>query len=31
LVTVVGKKKFHFMGDIKWFLYQGFEVTDENV
>lgn len=25
LVTVVGTKKFHFMGDTKWFLKQGFE------
>lgn len=24
LVTVVGTKKFHFMGDTKWFLRQGF-------
>lgn len=29
LVTVVGKKKFHFMGDGKWFLKQGFEQIDE--
>ena len=29
LVTVVGKKKFHFMSDKKWFLKQGFEVVDE--
>lgn len=26
LVTVVGKSKFHFMSDTKWFLRQGFEV-----
>lgn len=24
LVTIVGTKKFHFMGDTKWFLRQGF-------
>lgn len=33
LVTVVGKKKFHFMSDTKWFLNQGFEImetTDDN-
>ncbi|ADO77506.1 N-acetyltransferase [Halanaerobium praevalens] len=29
LVTVVGKKKFHFMSDSKWLLKQGFEVCDE--
>ncbi len=33
LVTIVGKKKFHFMSDTKWFLKQGFEIvetTDDN-
>lgn len=29
LVTVVGKKKLHFMGDTKWFLKQGFEIVEE--
>ena len=29
LVTVVGKKKFHFMNDPKWFLKQGFEIVEE--
>lgn len=29
LVTVVGKKKNHFMSDTKWLLNQGFIVTDE--
>jgi len=29
LVTVVGKKKNHFMSEGKWFLRQGFEVVDE--
>ncbi|BDD07791.1 GNAT family acetyltransferase [Fulvitalea axinellae] len=29
VVTVVGKKKYHFMGDGKWFLRQGFEISDE--
>lgn len=29
IVTIVGTKKFHFMGDTKWFLKQGFEVTDK--
>ena len=29
IVTVVGKKKFHFMSDTKWFIKQGFEVVDE--
>lgn len=29
LVTVVGKKKFNFMSDGKWFLKQGFEVIEE--
>lgn len=29
VVTVVGAKKFHFMSDTKWFLKQGFEVSDE--
>lgn len=29
LVTVVGKKKFHFMSDTKWFLRQGFKIVDE--
>ncbi|WP_455593281.1 GNAT family N-acetyltransferase [Bacteroides sp.] len=27
VVTVVGTKKFHFMGDTKWFLKQGFETV----
>ncbi|MDD7910681.1 N-acetyltransferase [Pseudovibrio exalbescens] len=27
LVTIVGKKKFHFMGEGKWFKRQGFEVA----
>lgn len=30
LVTVVGKKKFHFMSDTKWFLKQGFKECDSN-
>ncbi|MGO1651238.1 YoaP domain-containing protein, partial [Senegalia sp. (in: firmicutes)] len=29
LVTVVGKKKYHFMSDTKWLLKQGFKVTNE--
>ncbi|WP_072680296.1 N-acetyltransferase [Arcobacter sp. LA11] len=29
LVTVVGKKKMHFMSDTKWLLKQGFEIVDE--
>ncbi len=29
LVTVVGKKKYHFMSDTKWLLQQGFEICDE--
>ncbi|MPW29435.1 GNAT family N-acetyltransferase [Agarivorans sp. B2Z047] len=29
LVTVVGKKKYHFMSDTKWLLRQGFVVVDE--
>lgn len=29
LVTIVGKKKFHFMSDTKWLLKQGFEICDE--
>ncbi len=29
LVTVVGKKKFHFMSDTKWLLKQGFEIIEE--
>lgn len=29
IATVVGKTKFHFMSDKKWFLKQGFEVCDE--
>jgi GNAT superfamily N-acetyltransferase len=29
LVTIVGKKKFHFMSEGKWFLRQGFKVCDE--
>lgn len=28
LVTIVGKKKFHFMSDTKWFLKQGFEIVE---
>jgi GNAT superfamily N-acetyltransferase len=28
LVTVVGKRKFHFMSDTKWLLKQGFETCD---
>jgi len=28
LVTVAGKKKFHFISDGKWFKKQGFEVCD---
>ena len=28
LVTVVGKKKFHFMSDTKWLKKKGFEVCD---
>lgn len=28
LVTVVGTKKFHFMGDTKWFIKQGFKTVD---
>ncbi|AXH14394.1 GNAT family N-acetyltransferase [Malaciobacter mytili] len=29
LVTIVGKKKFHFMSDTKWLLKNGFEVVEE--
>lgn len=29
LVTVVGTKKFHFMGEGKWFLRQGFEIVQK--
>ena len=29
LVTVVGKKKFHFMSDTKWLLRQGFEDCEQ--
>lgn len=29
LVTVAGKKKFHFMSETKWLLKQGFEVVEE--
>lgn len=29
LVTVVGTKKFHFMGDPKWLLRQGFETIEK--
>lgn len=29
LVTVVGKRKFHFMSDTKWLLKQGFEECDQ--
>lgn len=28
LVTVAGKKKFHFMSDTKWLLRQGFTITE---
>lgn len=28
IVTIVGSKKFHFMGDTKWFLKHGFEEVD---
>ncbi|MCP3921455.1 MAG: GNAT family N-acetyltransferase [Desulfobacterales bacterium] len=28
LVTIVGTKKFHFMSDTKWFLKQGFEISE---
>jgi GNAT superfamily N-acetyltransferase len=30
LVTIVGKKKFHFMSDTKWLLKQGFRVSEES-
>ncbi len=29
IITVTGKKKFHFMGDGTWFRKQGFSVVDE--
>ncbi|MGL1931942.1 MAG: N-acetyltransferase [Desulfotalea sp.] len=29
LVTVVGKKKFHFMSDTKWLIRQGFKIVEE--
>jgi GNAT superfamily N-acetyltransferase len=29
IVTVVGKKKFHFMSETKWLIRQGFEVVEE--
>jgi GNAT superfamily N-acetyltransferase len=29
LVTVVGTDKFHFMGDTKWFIRQGFEISEQ--
>jgi GNAT superfamily N-acetyltransferase len=29
LITVVGKKKFHFMSEAKWLLSQGFEIIEE--
>ena len=29
LVTVVGTSKFHFMGDAKWLLRQGFETIEK--
>ncbi len=29
IVTVVGTKKFHFMGDAKWYLKHGFEEIDK--
>lgn len=28
LVTVAGKKKFHFMSDAKWLMRQGFEISE---
>ncbi len=28
LITIVGTKKFHFMSDTKWFLKQGFEISE---
>lgn len=28
IVTVVGRKKYHFMSDTQWLLHQGFEVVD---
>lgn len=28
LVTIAGKKKFHFMSDAKWLSKQGFEITE---
>lgn len=30
IATIVGKKKFHFMSDGKWFLKQGFQLAEEN-
>lgn len=29
LVTVVGTKKFHFMGETKWLIKQGFETSEK--
>lgn len=29
IITIVGTKKFHFMGDTKWFLKHGFEEIDK--
>ncbi len=29
LITVAGKKKFHFMSDTKWLLKNGFEIIEE--
>jgi GNAT superfamily N-acetyltransferase len=29
LMTVTGRKKYHFMSDGKWFIKQGFEIVDE--
>ncbi len=29
LITIAGKKKFHFMSDTKWLLKQGFEIIEE--
>lgn len=31
LVTVVGKKKYHFMCDTKWLLGQGFEICESTI
>ena len=29
IVTIAGTRKFHFMGDTKWFLKHGFELVDK--